>query len=125
MRYVILRHEVPSGSPRGSHWDLMFEVDADGELRTWAVEQSPDSPTVQDALALPDHRREYLTYEGPISGDRGTVARWDEGTYELLLPPPADGAGSFVVRVAGHRLQGTIELTAPSNPQYSYHPATR
>jgi hypothetical protein len=34
--------------------------------------------------AIGDHRIAYLEYEGPISNDRGQVARWDEGTYTLL-----------------------------------------
>lgn len=117
MRYVILRHETPPGSPRGSHWDVMLEVDADGPLRTWAIEAMPDSPTAQAALALPDHRREYLTYEGPVAGNRGTVTRWDEGTYERLA-----GDAAVTIRVTGKRLRGTIELTAGPTPQYGYQP---
>ena len=29
------------------------------------------------AEALGDHRLDYLDYEGPVSGDRGLVSRWD------------------------------------------------
>ena len=36
-----------------------------------------------DCRSLADHRLAYLDYEGPISGGRGTVARWDCGTYVL------------------------------------------
>ena len=36
-----------------------------------------------DAEVLPDHRLAYLDYEGPISGDRGSVTRWDRGTYDV------------------------------------------
>ena len=31
------------------------------------------------ARRIDDHRAEYLTYEGPISGDRGTVRRLTRG----------------------------------------------
>ncbi len=34
------------------------------------------------ALALPEHRLAYLDYEGPVSGNRGSVKRWDAGWYE-------------------------------------------
>jgi hypothetical protein len=30
---------------------------------------------------LPDHRRVYLDYEGPISGGRGEVVRVEAGTF--------------------------------------------
>jgi hypothetical protein len=32
------------------------------------------------AVRIADHRPAYLTYEGPISGDRGTVRRLASGT---------------------------------------------
>ena len=83
----------------------MFEHD--GKLRTWAVELSPDTPTEQDATPLADHRLEYLTYEGEISGGRGHVTRWDEGEYVTLR----DDVSGFVVKVTGRRMRGTIEIT--------------
>ena len=119
MRYVVLRHETPPGASRPSHWDLMFEVDPVADLRTWAIELPPDSATAQAALALPDHRREYLTYEGPVSGNRGNVARWDEGTYEIL-PPPSEAPDAFVVRVTGQRLRGIVTITAGEALRYAY-----
>ena len=97
----------------------MFEVDPVVDLRTWAIELPPDLATAQLALALPDHRREYLTYEGPVSGNRGSVARWDEGTYEVL-PPPSDKPDAFVVRVAGRRLCGIVTITAGEALRYAY-----
>jgi hypothetical protein len=97
----------------------MFEVDPVADLRTWAIELPPDSATAQAALALPDHRREYLTYEGPVSGNRGNVARWDEGTYEIL-PPPSEAPDAFVVRVTGQRLRGIVTITAGEALRYAY-----
>lgn len=119
MRYVVLRHETPPGASRPSHWDLMFEVDLVADLRTWAIELPPDSATAQLALALPDHRREYLTYEGLVSGNRGSVARWDEGTYEVL-PPSSDAPDAFVVRVVGRRLRGIVTITSGETLRYAY-----
>ena len=32
------------------------------------------------AIPLPDHRSIYLEFEGPLSGDRGTVQQCDRGS---------------------------------------------
>ena len=106
-RYVVLRHEMPAGAARLSHWDFMLER---GEsLRTWALQQQPDAPEPQLAEALADHRLAYLEYEGAVSGGRGSVARWDAGSYE-----PQDETGgsdpSFSIRVAGSRMRGEVKL---------------
>jgi len=81
-RFVVLFHEMPDGSTRPSHWDLMLEDGA--TLRTWALESQPSSKAAVWANPLAPHRREYLTFEGPISGDRGTVTRWDAGEYQIV-----------------------------------------
>lgn len=113
-RFVVLRHELPPGNVRTSHYDVMFDT---GEvLRTWAVNDLPDSPTEQPAEQLADHRREYLTYEGPISGNRGDVRRWDEGAYETVR----DDAEAFVATVRGGRLSGTLRIAAGPQPTYRY-----
>lgn len=58
----------------------MLEDDR-GTLQTWALTEAPCLDRQIYADALPPHRTEYLDYEGPISGDRGEVTRWIEGTY--------------------------------------------
>lgn len=109
-RYVILRHTLPAESTRPSHWDFMLEF---GDvLRTWALEQSPDGAEPQPAQLLPDHRAAYLTYEGPVSGNRGEVARWDEGTFTTA----DDLAGERIeVALSGRRLNGRVVLTKQSS----------
>ncbi|MCA9176217.1 MAG: hypothetical protein KDB14_17140 [Planctomycetales bacterium] len=80
-RYVILKHRLPPTSERaGVHYDLMFELD--GELLTFALPAEPIAPGCQRVEPLPNHRLAYLDYEGPISGGRGHVTRWDCGTYD-------------------------------------------
>jgi hypothetical protein len=109
-RYVILRHELPPESERPSHYDVMFDT---GEtLRTWALEFPPDAPDDQPAQQLSDHRRNYLTYEGPVSGNRGSVTRWDEGEYQIQ----ADTEKAFVVDVQGRRLYGRIAILCDDGP---------
>ncbi len=101
-RFVILRHELPDGGQRSSHWDMMFER---GEsLRTWAAEQLPRPGEDTEARELPAHRLTYLDYEGPVSGDRGSVSRWDEGEYTLH----DEAADRVVMSLAGRRLTGQL-----------------
>ena len=101
--FVILRHTGHGEA----HFDLMLE---DGPaLATWQVEAAPaDLPVRSTAAArkLADHRREYLTYEGPVSRGRGRVERMDSGTYELHRGE----AGLWDVTLEGSALRGRFEL---------------
>ncbi len=101
LRFVVLTHE----HPRGLHWDFMLET---GErLATWALPEEPVAGREQVAEMLPDHRREYLDYEGPVSGDRGRVWRWDSGVYQA--EHQADD--EWVVSLSGVKLRGRAVLT--------------
>lgn len=98
-RFVILEHHW-----NGVHWDIMLEEQ--GLLRTWAVD-SPIRPGVDlPARALPGHRLDYLDYEGPVSGDRGSVRRWDRGLYQAV----AWGPERVRVALEGTQLVGELEL---------------
>jgi hypothetical protein len=100
-RFVILEHDYPK-----LHWDLMLEAGA--ALKTWRLAKPPETRGENiEAVPLPEHRLDYLDYEGPVSGARGNVKRWDGGTYELL----ADDA-SHAVRVLlhGQRVQGAAAI---------------
>ena len=99
-RYVILEHE----GLRDRHWDFMLE--SGPALRTWALGGAPQAGERLAAEALGDHRIEYLDYQGQVSGGRGTVARWDQGTYELL----AESESELQVRLSGQRLEGVATL---------------
>jgi hypothetical protein len=80
-RFVILSHDHPS-----PHWDFMLEQ---GEaLRTWRLAEVPRPGRTLPAEPLPDHRKAYLDYEGPVSGGRGTVAQVDAGKYCILESDP-------------------------------------
>lgn len=77
-RFVLLEHRWA-----GIHWDLMLESGT--ALRTWAIDDPIVAGAELRARALPDHRVVYLEYEGPISGNRGSVRRLDTGTYVPLI----------------------------------------
>jgi hypothetical protein len=98
-RFVILEHDHPL-----LHWDLMLE--AGDVLQTWRLAAPPAAQPIE-ATALGDHRRIYLDYEGPVSGKRGQVRRWDAGLFD-------EEAGSTPaarrLRFHGARLQGCWRL---------------
>jgi DNA polymerase Ligase (LigD) len=98
----------------GVHWDLMLEW---GEaLRTWALAAEPIPGVLIAAEQLPDHRLAYLDYEGPIYGNRGSVARWDAGRFEVLSATPI----TLVISLASDRLQVEATLARSSAASNSW-----
>lgn len=76
-RFVILEHDWPT-----RHWDLLLE---DGDvLLAWRLRAEPEPGARVPAERNADHRKLYLDYEGPISGERGRVTRWDWGEFEWV-----------------------------------------
>lgn len=70
LRCVVLHH----AGVAEPHYDVLFETSPGSSLATWRSPRWPLEPG--DLLVrAPDHRSVYLTYEGPVSGDRGTVRR--------------------------------------------------
>jgi len=99
-QFALLIHD----SPLGLHYDFLLE---DGEvLKTWALPHLPELGLEILCDALADHRSIYLDYEGPISGGRGTVTRWDRGIYSVELW--TDDA--IHVELTGAKLAGRVEL---------------
>jgi hypothetical protein len=82
MRYVVLHHEGIAQP----HFDLMVEWSAGEKLETFRCPAWP--PRVGQTLTrIGAHRREYLNYEGPVSGGRGSVRRIAAGDCELAIAP--------------------------------------
>lgn len=78
---VQLLHQLPDGSDHVD-WMIAVEMRATSPLVTFKLPYSlqkisPDHPITARRLA--DHRPAYLSYEGPVSGDRGTVRRIARG----------------------------------------------
>jgi hypothetical protein len=87
---VQLLHELPDGS---HHVDWMIAQDPRGRgpLVTFRVPQRVDALDVGqrlEAVRIADHRPAYLTYEGPVSGQRGTVRRLARGAVARLDQQP-------------------------------------
>ena len=92
--WVLLHHQVEDlpvssgGLGRGDHYDLMLSPPGAGQLWTWAITANPlcqPLPLECQAERLPDHRRIYLDYQGPVSGDRGHVQQAAKGTCEVVV----------------------------------------
>ncbi|MCI0343788.1 MAG: hypothetical protein L0216_22005 [Planctomycetales bacterium] len=99
--FVIQAHDAPP-----LHYDLMLRR---GEaLKTWGLPEPPsrDPGRVVAVEAKPDHRLDYLTYEGPVSGNRGAVKPWDSGTYETLCWED----GRVEVALEGGKVRGAYRL---------------
>lgn len=89
-RYVVLHH-TGIAEP---HFDLLIDWRDDAPLlaarcSTWPI------GAAAVLTRIPDHRRLYLQYEGPVSGNRGQVRRVAEGTCTLEV----DRADSSLVRL--------------------------
>jgi len=123
-RYVILEHDWPQ-----KHWDFMLE--AGDVLQTWRLPTAPVANMDISAEKTFDHRLMYLDYEGPISGDRGSVVRWDAGSYELIVEEsgPADEKSRArskrdpidrrLIQLEGKRLQCMLEMTCREGPNWT------
>ncbi len=106
-RFVVLRHDWPK-----PHRDLIVEsraVAGADRLPTWALYcEVPESRTVLSdrpisgrVVPLEPHRREYLDYEGPVSGGRGKVVRECHGLVIGLDMGGEGGAIEFELELIG------------------------
>lgn len=80
--FVVLHH---TGVP-AAHYDLLIDVGESLPLLTWRLPTWPPPPQPFIAQRQPDHRRFYLTHEGPVSGGRGEVRRVANGRCEIKQP---------------------------------------
>ncbi len=58
------------------------------------------------SIRLADHRLAYLDYEGPLSGNRGSVRCVDRGTYDVVK----ECSERLVVELQGSILSGSVTL---------------
>lgn len=100
-RFVVLLHDWPA-----LHWD--FLVEAGETLRAWRLPSEPRAECDSPAEPNVPHRLLYLDYEGPVSGGRGTVSRWDAGTCDWH----ADEPDCVELEVRGAKLRGRVVIRA-------------
>jgi len=120
-RCVILHHETPVDAAVDSHLDFMLE--ANDELITWRWSEIPQANLVFVAPRLANHRMEYLTFEGKLSDNRGTVIRIDQGTFG---PPVESTQQQFSILLQTTKLQGELVGQTLANEQWEFrfHPKT-
>lgn len=115
-RYVILLHEISRnqtlGGARGTHYDLMLEHN--GVLRTWAISDEPAGDRRCLAEQLSDHRIDYLDYEGPVSGNRGNVTRWEVGRYRLV----SESDNRLEIQLEGSNGRRDVTLSRDDNSHF-------
>jgi hypothetical protein len=87
--FALLRHTLLDGT---WHNDWLIEQPAPADplhpLLCFRTQSRPDRDTRFSARQVPDHRRVYLTYEGPLSQDRGHVQRIAAGLATILSQTP-------------------------------------
>ncbi|MFO0927467.1 MAG: DNA polymerase ligase N-terminal domain-containing protein [Gemmataceae bacterium] len=106
-RFVLLEHDHPF-----LHYDLMIEV---GDvLWTWRLDVALPTGERLAASRIADHRRAYLDYEGPVSGNRGTVRRVDGGEYDWVERQ----ADCLVLQVRGRRAVGRLVLRRTGDEEW-------
>jgi hypothetical protein len=127
MRFVLLHHINWTGHT--DHYDLMLEYgakDKDKTLKCFATlhDVLPDGSNEGQAFTLlPDHRKLYLDYEGPVSNSRGRVVYVDKGDYETK-----DNVANIVqkirIRFSGHLLNGEFELLRETDSLVRFRKST-
>jgi hypothetical protein len=106
---VLLRHETVSGCHHD--WLLTDPAEPDGLLWTARVQPATEfwaKLGQWDVEPIARHRRIYLTFEGTLSGGRGTVRPVDEGFVTALLWQP----GHMVLDLKLQQFRGRVELVA-------------
>ena len=115
-QFVLLRHKCPVDFPKPSHWDFMLEHE--GVLLCWQLNQLPaawtkllglESTTEGNSvpvIQLANHHLAYLDYEGPVSGNRGSVVRVDRGLFHYVQRTEH----SLLLHVLGTLLTGKVSL---------------
>jgi hypothetical protein len=80
--FVLLEHDAPDGR----HWDFMIQMPGAAKLTSWRLAANPLTAGERPIAVEPigDHRREYLDYQGEISGGRGSVRRVDRGECRIV-----------------------------------------
>ncbi len=105
--FVIQEHSAPEGV----HWDLMLQLgDA---LRTWRLsvppEQIQNEPIPAEKIA--DHSLRFLSYEGPVQNNTGSVKIADRGNFTLFEQTEKE----ILFETAGQILKGKFQLQFQQN----------
>jgi hypothetical protein len=115
--FVIQKHTKRNNC----HFDLMLEEK--GKLLTWNINNATSFNSLwklTKCRRLPDHRIDYLTYEGELSRRRGCVKIWDKGKYLITDKQPS----FFTLRLQGVKTKGAFFLIKDLKKQDNWWIAT-
>ena len=103
LRFVIQKHQLATDI----HWDFMLE--SGSILETYRLDKSPEDTLRNPANAVKifDHALKFLTYQGPLSKDRGSVCIVESGKYQITH----QDQGRIVLNLKGQILKGIFALT--------------
>jgi hypothetical protein len=102
LSYVVLHH-TGIADP---HFDLMLLAPGCEKLLTWRITTPPTHWPPISAERIADHRKDYLTFEGEISNNRGTVKRVAQGKARVT----SNGGTAFQLALEG---DVACEITLP------------
>lgn len=103
---VLLAHHLPDGT---FHYDWLLDPGDNRPLIAFRTQAYIPDVASFDATRIQPHRRLYLEYEGPISGNRGEVRRIASGRCIVQVDAVKhftadvcfDGLDSIWVRIEG------------------------
>lgn len=108
----------------------VFNLEVNGEQRSWAVPKGPSPDPRVKRLAIPIKADVQMDFEGvdPSDGNKNRVIVWDSGdysTYELDGEPLPAGesleAGKLEFWIEGKKLQGgftLLRIEEGTNPRW-------
>ena len=103
MKFIIHLHETED-----IHYDLMLENE--DSLMTWRIGRNDFERFLNGAETwaerINDHRKFYLTYQGPVSSGRGTVISYDTGDYTVKS---WDGK-TIEIAMVGAKIHGSLSI---------------
>jgi len=111
MQNFVIQEHIQKNS---CHWDLMLQQE--NALITWQI---PLCPSQWHGKPVPcrkifDHRLKYLTYEGPLSQNRGFVKIYAAGNYQIL-----DSAKNYWrINLHSDNIRGNMTLEGVQDDQW-------
>lgn len=99
LRFALLEHDHPV-----KHWDLLLQQG--NRLLGWRGD--PQGHFLNGGLVVQtaDHRMAFLDYEGPLTGDRGSVRRIDSGPLKWRR----FGLDLMEAEIQGLKWRGVLKL---------------
>jgi len=96
------------------HWDLMLRKGS--VLATWQISEPPENwpKKTITCTRIFDHRLKYLTYQGPLSDNRGDVKIAATGQYQ----PRQITENLWQLTLTGDNINGELTLQLMNQNQW-------